>query len=264
MAMEKSKTILHANNISIGYSTKKANHTIASGINLILKSGTLIALIGANGIGKSTLLRTLTSIQKPLAGSIVLNGQSIDAYTPADLAQQLSIVLTESLPPSNLTVYELVALGRQPYTNWVGSLSGDDRSKITEALALTQTDHLSDKKHFEISDGQLQKVLIARALAQDTPLIILDEPTTHLDLRHKVSLLRLLKKLAAEQNKCILYSTHDLDLALQLSDELIIMTQDTILQDTPQGCIESDIFNTLFNDDGIAFDAEKRSFIIKQ
>ena len=261
--MEKSKTILQANNVSIGYSTKKLNHIIASGINLTLKTGTLTALIGANGIGKSTLLRTLTGIQEPLSGNVILNGKGIDSYTPADLAQQLSIVLTESLPPSNLTVYQLVALGRQPYTNWVGSLSPEDHFKITEALELTQTSHLSDKKHFEISDGQLQKVLIARALAQDTPLIILDEPTTHLDLRHKVSLLRLLKKLAGEQGKCILYSTHDPDLALQLSDELIIMTRDTVLQNTPQGCIESNIFNTLFNDDGIVFDPDKKSFIVR-
>lgn len=261
--MTKGKTILQANNLSIGYSAKKEHRVIASNSNLNLKSGTLTALIGANGIGKSTLLRTLTGIQQPLAGTVILNNKDITEYTPADLAQHLSIVLTESLPPSNLTVYELVALGRQPYTNWVGSLSAEDRLKISEALQLTQTDHLSAKKHFEISDGQLQKVLIARALAQDTPLIILDEPTTHLDLQHKVSLLRLLKKLATEQGKCILYSTHDLDLALQLSDELIVMTPDTVLQNTPQQCIESKIFDTLFNDDGIVFDASKGTFVIK-
>ena len=261
--MENSKAILQAVNLSIGYTAKKHSHAIASRINLILKSGTLTALIGANGIGKSTLLRTVTGIQKPLAGSVLLNGKDIQKYAATDLAQQLSIVLTESLPPSNLTVYELVALGRQPYTNWVGNLSPEDHSKITEALELTQTTHLYDKKHYEISDGQLQKVLIARALAQDTPLIILDEPTTHLDLQHKVSLLRLLKKLAAEKNKCILYSTHDLDLALQLSDELIIMTHDNVLQNTPQKCIDSKIFDTLFSDDGIVFDPLKGNFIIK-
>lgn len=261
--MDKSKTILQVSNLSIGYSAKKESRAIASGINITLKSGTLTALIGANGIGKSTLLRTLTAIQKSLAGTVLLNGKDINDYTPAYLSQHLSIVLTESLPPSNLTVYELVALGRQPYTNWVGSLSAEDHSKITEALQLTHTDHLSDKKHFEISDGQLQKILIARALAQDTSLIILDEPTTHLDLQHKVSLLRLLKKLASEQDKCILYSTHDLDLALQLSDELIVMTQNTVIQNTPQQCIDSKVFDTLFNDDGIIFDPYKGSFTIR-
>jgi iron complex transport system ATP-binding protein len=261
--MKKGTPILQANTISIGYNNKKENNAIASNINLILKSGTLTALIGANGIGKSTLLRTLTGIQIPLAGTVVLNNKEVMDYTPADLAQHLSIVLTESLPPSNLTVYELVALGRQPYTNWVGRLSPEDRLKIDRALQLTQIQHLSGKRHFEISDGQLQKVLIARALAQDTPLIMLDEPTTHLDLQHKVNVLRLLKKLAIEEGKCILYSTHDLELALQLSDELIVMTQDSILQNTPEKCIEAKVFDAFFKDEGIVFDSLKGTFILK-
>jgi iron complex transport system ATP-binding protein len=261
--MKKGTPILQANEMSIGYNSKKGNNAIASNINLSLKSGTLTALIGANGIGKSTLLRTLTGIQNPLAGTVVLNNKEVMDYTPADLAQHLSIVLTESLPPNNLTVYELVALGRQPYTNWVGRLSPEDHLKIDRALQLTQIQHLSGKRHFEISDGQLQKVLIARALAQDTPLIVLDEPTTHLDLQHKVNVLRLLKKLAIEEGKCILYSTHDLELALQLSDELIVMTPDSILQNTPEKCIEAKVFDTFFKDEGIVFDSLKGSFILK-
>jgi iron complex transport system ATP-binding protein len=142
-------------------------------------------------------------------------------------------------------------------------MSSEDIEEVNKALKLTQIEHLEEKKHFEISDGQLQKVLIARALAQNTPLIILDEPTTHLDLLHKVSLLRLLKKLTAETSKCILYSTHDLDLALQLSDEIIVMTEDAVEQDTPQNLISRNVFNKLFNDDTITFDANKKGFIIK-
>ena len=161
--------------------------TIAENLNLNLQAGKLIALIGANGIGKSTLLRTITGIQKPLHGTVLLNNKKITSYEPLALAQNLSMVLTEKLPPSNLTVFELVALGRQPYTNWIGTLSDVDIQIVQDAIELTQIAHLSQKKHYEISDGQLQKVLIARALAQDTPLIILDEPTTHLDLLHKVS-----------------------------------------------------------------------------
>lgn len=180
-----------------------------------------------------------------------------------ELAQQLSIVLTEKLPPSNLTVFELVALGRQPYTNWIGKLTSEDISKINEALELTQIGFLSHKKHFEISDGQLQKVLVARALAQDTPLIILDEPTTHLDLLHKVSLLKLLKKLALETNKAILFSTHDLDLALQLSDEMIVMNSQKAIQDIPENLIKNGILNSLFEDKSIIFDQEKAKFIFK-
>lgn len=257
------QVLLSAQNLSIGYKAKKQEQCIASGINITLHAGSLTALIGANGIGKSTLLRTLTGIQQPLAGSVALQGKNIYIYSPQQLAQNLSIVLTESLPPSNLTVFELVALGRQPYTNWVGSLSDADLIQVNNALALTQTQHLAHKKHFEISDGQLQKVLVARALAQDTPLIVLDEPTTHLDLLHKINLLRLLKQLAAESGKSILYSTHDLELALQISDELIVMTPNNIVQGTPQQLIANNTFDMLFNDDSVYFNRQTGSFIIK-
>jgi iron complex transport system ATP-binding protein len=261
--MDKGKTILKAEELSIGYISKKEKKTIASHIDLDLKAGKLISLIGANGIGKSTLLRTITGIQKALSGHVILNEKDIRNYSPSALAQQLSIVLTESLPPSNLTVFELVALGRQPYTNWIGKLTADDREKIREAMELTQVSHLAHKKHYEISDGQLQKVLVARALAQGTPLIILDEPTTHLDLLHKVSLLKLLKKLAIETQKCILFSTHDLDLALQLSDEMIVMIPEKTLQGTPEFLIRTGILNSLFKDENIIFDTEKAKFILK-
>jgi iron complex transport system ATP-binding protein len=257
-----SNNILTTENLSIGYSSKKETVTIAENLNLNLQAGKLIALIGANGIGKSTLLRTITGIQKPLQGTIFLNDKKISSYEPLTLAQNLSMVLTEKLPPSNLTVFELVALGRQPYTNWIGTLSDADIQIIQDAIELTQIGHLSQKKHYEISDGQLQKVLIARALAQDTPLIILDEPTTHLDLLHKVSLLKLLKKLTNETGKCILFSTHDIDMAIQLSDEMIIMTPETVVQDEPCNLISKGSFNTLFKDEHIVFDSEKGKFVI--
>ena len=254
--------ILQASHISIGYSHKKEEIVVASDISISLKKGKLIALIGANGIGKSTLLKTITGIQKPLLGAVFLNEKKITDYEPMNLAQNLSIVLTEKLPPSNLTVFELIALGRQPYTNWMGTLSDIDIVKVNEAMVLTQISNLATKKHYEISDGQLQKVLIARALAQDTPLIILDEPTTHLDLLHKVALFKLLKKLTHETGKCILFSTHDIDMAIQLSDEMIIMTPETVLQDEPCNFISKGSFNTLFKDEHIVFDADKGKFMI--
>ena len=254
--------ILKTSNLNIGYKSKKTTVTIAENLNLNLTSGKLISLIGANGIGKSTLLRTITGIQKPLAGNVFLNDKNINTYHPLDLAQNLSLVLTEKLPPSNLTVFELVALGRQPYTNWIGTLTPTDIEKVEEAMQLTQIEHLTTKRHYEISDGQLQNVLIARALAQDTPLIILDEPTTHLDLLHKVSLFRLLKKLTQETQKCILFSTHDIDLAIQLSDEMIIMTPEMVVQDEPCNLISKGSFDTLFKDEHIVFDAEKGKFVI--
>ena len=257
-----SKNILITSDLDIGYTSKKSNHIIARNINLKLQENNLVSLIGANGIGKSTLLRTITGIQKPLAGNVFLNEKKINKYSHLDLAQNLSLVLTEKLPPSNLSVYEIIALGRQPYTNWLGKLSENDLEKIDHAIQLTQVFELINKKYYEISDGQLQIVLIARALAQDTPLIILDEPTTHLDLLHKVSLFKLLKKLTQETGKCILFSTHDIDLAIQMSDEMIIMTPENVVQDQPCNFIKKRSFDTLFKNENIAFDNDKGKFII--
>jgi iron complex transport system ATP-binding protein len=256
------KIVLHTDNLSIGYSNKKAINCIASAINLNLEKGKLIALVGANGIGKSTLLRTLTGIQKPISGEVCLHAKKINQYEPLALAKEMSLVLTEKLPPSNLTVYELIALGRQPYTNWLGKLSDIDKEKIDSAINLTQTRDLINKRHYEISDGQLQIVLIARALAQDTPLIVLDEPTTHLDLQHKVALYKLLKMLTKETDKCILFSTHDIDMAIQMSDEMIVMMQGNCRQDEPCNLIANGNFDNLFDNKNILFDSEKGKFII--
>jgi iron complex transport system ATP-binding protein len=260
--MSSNKTILSTSNLSIGYQSKKEKNIIADNLNLTFEEGKLISLVGGNGIGKSTLLRTITGIQKPLTGTVMLKEKEIHNYESLALAQNLSLVLTEKLPPSNLSVFELIALGRQPYTNWLGKLSAEDLEKINQAITLTHVEHLIDKKHHEISDGQLQIVLIARALAQDTPLIILDEPTTHLDLFHKVSIFKLLKKLSQETNKCILFSTHDIDLAIQLSDEMIVMSESSVEQDQPCNLITKGIFNTLFKESSITFDGEKGKFVI--
>ena len=179
-----SLSVLHTANLTIGYSKGKHQNVIQKDISLDLQKGKLIALIGKNGIGKSTFLKTITGIIEPLSGSISLNEKKLSDYDANELAQEMSLVLTESLPPSNLSVYEIIALGRQPYTNWLGTLSGEDKQKIEEAISLTGIAAFAHKKHYEISDGQLQKVLIARALAQDTPLIVLDEPTNNLDIQN--------------------------------------------------------------------------------
>lgn len=255
--------ILQTKNLSIGYTSKTASKIIASEIAINLREGKLIGLVGANGIGKSTLLRTLTGIQKPLSGTVLLNEKPIDSFAPLALAQQISLVLTEKLPPSNLTVYELIALGRQPYTNWLGTLSDADKKQVDQAIELTEISHLIHQKYYEISDGQLQKVLIARAIAQNTPLIVLDEPATHLDLLHKVSLFKLLKKLTKETNKCILFSTHDIDLAIQLSDEMIVMSGENLIQDQPCQLISKGVFSSLFDNEHILFDNSKGKFVIK-
>ncbi|VXB59273.1 ABC transporter ATP-binding protein [Flavobacterium sp. 9AF] len=258
-----SSTVLHSENLSIGYTHKNRSKIIIENCTIDLKAGQLVALIGANGIGKSTLLKTLTGIIPPLKGEILLQGKSLKKYTPSQLAQELSIVLTEHLPPSNLSVYEIVALGRQPYTNWLGTLAKEDKEKIDRAIALTGIANFIDKKHYEISDGQLQKALITRALAQDTAIIILDEPTTHLDLLHKVSLLKLLKKLTQETGKTILYSTHDIDLAIQLCDEMIVLTPNQLTKGQPCQLIEQNVFNELFQNEAITFDKELGKFKVQ-
>ena len=261
--MSEQQNIIQTKNLSIGYTTKSETITISENINLSLEKGKLIALIGENGIGKSTLLKTLTGLIPPLKGEVTLLNKSLKNFKPLDLAQELSIVLTEKLPPSNLTVYEIIALGRQPYTNWLGTLSNEDKIKIDEAIALTDIQHLIHKKHDEISDGQLQIALIARALAQDTSIIILDEPTTHLDLVHKATLLKLLLKLTHETGKTILYSTHDIDLAIQMTDEMIVFTPTEIVIDQPCNLIQTGIFNTLFDTEHLLFDPTIGKFKIK-
>ena len=264
MAIKNQHTILKTKDLSIGYTSKKAKTSIASNINIELKRGELVGLIGANGIGKSTLLRTLTQVQAPLSGSIYLNNKNVLDYNPLDLAKVMSLVLTEQIASKNLSVFELVALGRQPYTNWVGNLSEKDKTIINKAIEQTNIEELKHKKCFELSDGQLQKVMIARALAQDTELIILDEPTTHLDMYHKAYILKLLQRLTKETNKTILFSSHEIDLAIQLCDNMVVMTNDTVVSDQPCNLIEKGVFETLFPKDLIAFDVKTGSFRVRK
>lgn len=264
MKDNKQHIILKTKDLSIGYRPKKETSVIADAITIELKQGELIGLVGANGIGKSTLLRTLSTIQQPLSGTIEINGKSLDNYTALDLAKTMSLVLTEQLMSKNLSVFELIALGRQPYTNWVGNLSDDDISIINRSINQTNISELKHRKCFELSDGQLQKVMIARALAQDTALIILDEPTTHLDMYHKAYILKLLQKLAKDTNKTILFSSHEIDLAIQLCDSMIVMTNKGVVSDTPCHLIEQGVFETLFPEDLIAFDATTGSFRVKK
>ncbi len=264
MDIAKKHIILKTNDLSIGYSSKKDQTVVASNVNIELHQGELIGLVGANGIGKSTLIRTLTKVQKPLIGDILINNNSLTRFSSNDLAKALSLVLTEPVASKNLSVFELVALGRQPYTNWVGKLSGNDISIVKNAMIQTNIEDLRGKKCFELSDGQLQKVMIARALAQDTDLIILDEPTTHLDMYHKAFILKLLQKLVKETNKTILFSSHEIDLAIQLCDKLIVMTDENVIIDSPCNLIEKGAFNTLFPKDLIVFDENTGSFRVKK
>ena len=262
MAAKLLHTVITAKDLSIGYAHKKKKTVVANDINFSIKQGTLVAMVGSNGIGKSTLLKTLTNMLPPLQGSIYIQEKEITSYTSLALASQLSVVLTETLASKNLTVLEMVSLGRQPHTNWMGTLTANDKESIQEALVATDIQALAHRNCFELSDGQLQRAYIARALAQDTPLIILDEPTTHLDLYHRASIVKLLKKLAVEKNKTILFSTHEIDLAIQITDKMLVLTPNKISFDSPCKLIEQGAFDALFPNEIVVFDKKTGRFSV--
>jgi iron complex transport system ATP-binding protein len=264
MLKNKRNTILKTENLSIGYKTKKEETVISQNINFELEKGQLIGLVGANGIGKSTLLRTLIKVQPALSGTVYLNQKDLRTVSALELAKQLSIVLTETVTSKNLSVYELIALGRYPYTNWIGNLNTKDIEIVKNALELVNITELKDKKCYQLSDGQLQKVMIARALAQDTDIIVLDEPTTHLDMYHKAYILKLLQKLTKETGKTIVFSSHEIDLAIQLCDMMIVMQNQSVYYDQPCNLITKGVFESLFPDDLISFDNTSGSFRVKK
>ncbi len=256
--------VLEISNLSIGYSGKNGKDIlIARNLNFSLAQGEFVSVVGANGIGKSTLLRTLAGVQRRLSGDVLIKGKSINSLTPQELAASLSIVLTEPLPTRNLTVRELISLGRQPYTNWLGTLTPEDSKVVADSIRKTGLEDLEDRKCYELSDGQLQKVLIARALAQDTPVMMLDEPTTHLDLYHKVQILKTMKGIAKEFGKTVIYTTHEIDLAIQLCDQMLILDRSGYHFGPPCQHIEERSFQRLFPADLIGFDSRTGTFKIK-
>jgi iron complex transport system ATP-binding protein len=223
--------------LTIGYAQKNNTKVVASGINATLHSGRLTCLIGANGIGKSTLLRTLSAFQPPLRGEIFIDNESpipLSTLTDKQLSRLIGVVLTEKPDVQNMTVFELVGLGRSPYTGFWGRLNEDDKEVVKESLRLVGIESLQDRLIQTLSDGERQKTMIAKALAQQTPVIYLDEPTAFLDYPSKVEMLTLLRHLARETGKTIFLSTHDMELALQIADELWLMTAGTPSSDTAE------------------------------
>lgn len=206
--------------LSIGYGGK----VIASDLTAVLPTGTLTALVGSNGCGKSTLLRTLAGLQQSLGGEI----------SPAPSATTVSVVLTDRIVAPALTVNDLVILGRIPHTGLSGRLTPKDREAVERAITLCGIEHLRRRQLSQLSDGERQRAMIARAIAQDTPLILLDEPTAFLDFPAKVETLRLLSRLAHEEGKTILLSTHDLEITFQLADRLWLMAEGHLSEGTPQ------------------------------
>ena len=209
--------------LSVGY---KVGHAVVSDINLTLQSGKLASLIGANGVGKSTLLKTLTGFLPKLEGSLLLDGKDISEFSQRALAQQISIVLTQKPDVQNLTIEEIVGLGRSPYTGFFGKLHANDQQIVDESITAVGIEKLKNRMIQTLSDGERQKRLNAKALAQQTPVIFLDEPTAFLDFSSKVETFQLLQRMAHEMGKLVLLSTHDLELAVRFSDTLLQVNGD--------------------------------------
>ncbi len=242
--------------ITIGYVSKHQQHVVASHLQADLQKGELTCLLGRNGIGKSTLLRTLAAFQPPLSGQIYIGDEELSELTDQALSKAIGIVLTEKPDVRHMTVEELVGMGRSPYTGFWGTLSADDKAIVQRAIELTGIGDLQRRMVHTLSDGERQKVMIAKALAQQTPIIYLDEPTAFLDFPSKVETMQLLHRLAVEEQKTIFLSTHDVELALQLSDCLWLMEPDGLHVGTPQELATQGVLGRFIEHNGIVFDAE--------
>jgi iron complex transport system ATP-binding protein len=240
--------VLESINISIGYlHTGSQALILARNLNLEIRKGQVIGLLGPNGSGKSTLLRTLAGLQPTISGTVKVMGQTIKSNQVRQTARMLSVVLTDRIDVRNLTVFQLVSMGRYPYTDWLGRTEQQADQLITNALKQVKMLGYSNRFFNELSDGEQQRALIAKALAQDTPLIILDEPTAHLDLPNRISIMRLLRNLADETGKCILFSTHDLDLAVHTADHLWLLQKGgALVQGNPAELMEGEAFEETF------------------
>ena len=243
--------------LGIGYQTKHGVKSVAEHISGAIRSGELTCLLGANGVGKSTLLRTLSAFQPKTSGQIVIEGRELDTYTDKELSRRIGVVLTEKPDVRNMTVRELVSLGRSPYTGFWGTYSRDDLQIVDEAIAQVGIETLSRRMVQTLSDGERQKVMIAKALAQQTPVIYLDEPTAFLDYPSKVEVLQLLRHISRQAGKTIFLSTHDVELALQLADTIWLMTRETGMTiGTPQKLAQQGALGRFIEREGIVFDPE--------
>ena len=248
--------VIQTSGLSVGYGGKKGKQKVLhQGLNLSLFPGETTCLLGLNGAGKSTLLRTLCGFQPPLKGEVLLMGKPLGAYSQPERSLLTGVVLTEKTNAGGITVYELVSLGRHPYTGFFGRLKKHDRQVIEKSLEAAGISHKSDSYVSELSDGERQKAMIAKTLAQECPIILLDEPTAFLDVAGRIETLILLCKLATEQQKSILLSTHDIDQAIRLGDRLWLLKRGKpMLCGTPEDLILNGAFETFFEKENMVFE----------
>ncbi len=250
-------------NTELGYQSKKRKNILLKNLNISAERGENIALIGVNGSGKSTLLRTLANLQNPLSGDIYIDSIKLNNYSAVESAKKLSFVSSEIIRTRFLKVYDLVSLGRFPHQNFSNGNSEEDHTIIRKAMKITGITELQNRNINEISDGERQKVMIARALAQDTDIILLDEPTAFLDISNKFAVYNILSKTSNEQNKTIIFSTHDLNIALKHADKIWLIKDKKIYEGAPEDLIIENVFHKLFTNENVFFNKLTNEFSVK-
>lgn len=251
--------MIQLKDLTLGYGRR----ILLDNVSARIPEGQLVALLGRNGTGKSTLLRAMMGLEKPQSGEIILQEKNVASLKPERLARNISFVTTDKVRIANLRCEDVVALGRAPYTNWLGQLQGEDLKRVDNAMRLVGMSGYADKTMDKMSDGECQRIMIARALAQDTPVILLDEPTAFLDLPNRYELCLLLKRLAQEENKCIVFSTHDLDIALSICDFIMLIDNPHLYALSASEMVASGHIERLFHNESITFDAQEMKVRIK-
>ena len=245
--------------LSLGYGSR----ILIDSLSATVKSGELTALVGRNGTGKSTLLRAITGLGERIGGDILLGDKPIDSLSTAELATMVAFVTTDKVRIANLRCRDVVALGRAPYTNWIGRMQEQDEEIVMRSMELVGMSDYADKTMDRMSDGECQRIMIARALAQQTPIILLDEPTAFLDMPNRYELCTLLQRLAHEEQKCILFSTHELDIALALCDSIALISPPQLHLLPTEEMVKSGYIEKLFTSGIVNFDPATRSVSIK-
>ncbi len=258
------KHIIRTVDLYVGYRKRRSDFSLLEGISIDIHKGQLVAVMGRNGTGKSTLLRTICGLQRPLSGSIMIQDVPISSLSLSLKSRKVSFVSTEPAHVSHMRITDLVALGRTPHTGWFGKLSSADRIIISDAIAATGLTEKQDAFIDEISDGERQRAMIARALSQDTEIIFLDEPTAFLDVINRYDIFHLLHKLTREKDKTIIFATHDLQLALSEADRILLLDNKNLVHGSPEDLLLSDELMVLFNGEHLEFDKENASLTLKK